>query len=396
MRLTYLLTIKKRPESLRATIGRLHEITGLPRGKWEIRVVDNRMAGLDLGAIAEEFPCIAALPGKLGLSKMIAACSGEYVIPLIDDIVPAGIPSLVSIVRHIHADRQIGAVTGMATQPDGSACGPFLPSLVRIGSTCFRKGALEKIGDLPPLSGPALDMVLSFKILAAGFRIDRRDDIYFQCCDEAPATEAAADSPDGLNASEVGDLLSVARRYLPEKLSRTYWRDWTRKYGDLAAYARTRKAVRRAILRTRLRALHPKYGGHEPVSAAIVESVFGLREQSTIIGEWARRTNAWRVVLANFSDNLWATYSACRSSGLQMRCVTDNHPAFEDMTYHELPIVPASRAFEGGGIDGAIITASDSSQIESTFRSIRAHFHGPIFKLWQTPRVATHVQSIAA
>jgi hypothetical protein len=395
MRLTYLLTVKNHPESVRATIGRLQEITGLPRGQWEIRIIDNGRPGLDLGAISEEFPGVTSVASKLGLSRAFAACAGEFIIPLIDDLVPAGVPSLVSMVRHIHADRQIGAVAGMATQLDGSASGAFLPTLVRVGTTCFRKSVLGKVGPLPALSGPALDMVLSFKILGAGFRIDRRDDIYFQRCDERPATESEIDDRDGLSAPEVGDLLSVARRYLPEKLGQIYWRDWSRKYGDLAAYARTRKALRRAVLRTRLRALHPKYGGHEPVSAGIVESVFGHREQSSIIGDWARRSNAWRVVLANFSDNLWASYNACRSSGLQMRCVTDNHPAFEDMTYYELPIVPASRAFEGGGIDGAIITASDSSQIESTFRLIRAHFHGPILKLWQTPRVATHA-AIAA
>jgi hypothetical protein len=396
MRLTYLLSVKNRPELLPATIGRLHEITGLPRGQWEVRIIDNGVRGLNLAAIAEEFPGLEGVPGKGGLSRAFATCGGDYIIPLVDDMVPAGVPSLVSMVRHLHADRQIGAVTGMETVADGSARGAFLPTLVKIGTTCFRKSVLEKVGAVPGLSGPALDMVLSFKILAAGFRIDRRDDIYFQRCDEAPALEAEDDQDEGLGADKVGDLLSVARRYLPEKLSQIYWREWVRKYGDLSAHARKRKALRRAILRTRLRALHPKYGGHEPVSARVVESVFGLREQSSMIGEWARRSNAWRVVLVNFSDNLWATYNACRSSGLQMRCVADSHPAFEDMTYHELPIVPASRAFEGGGIDGAIITATDSYQIDATFRLIRAHFHGPILKVWQTPRAATHVRALAA
>jgi hypothetical protein len=128
----------------------------------------------------------------------------------------------------------------------------------------------------------------------------------------------------------------------------------------------------------------------------VIESIFGLRRHAAMIGDWARRGSVWRVTLADFSDNLWATYNACRSSGLQIRCIADNNKAFENLSYRDLPIVTAARAFEGGGIDGVILTGTDPSTIGANFKSVRNHFHGPILRLCQTPREATHAQAVAA
>lgn len=401
MRLSYLLFAKDRPETVRGTIGRLEQITRLPREQWEIQLVDNGICAQDLTAIQEQFPGVRTIRGPRHgraptLSQAIAACSGTYLIPLFDDICPASTQALASFVKHIHADRSIGAVTGTVNLPDGSMHGPALPGLVKLGATCFRKSVLDRIGKIPSLAGSALDYFLSFRILAAGLRIDRREDVLFQSSVEGPIEESDSDSIDGENvpdAAEMVDLLMIARRYLPKKLARIYWRDWSMKYRALAAEAKDKKAAELAIYRARLRSL---VCGHEPVSDEVIESVFGFRQQAAMIGDWARRSSVWRVVLANFSDNIWAVYNACRSSGLQMRCIAEHNLAFEDLKYFDLPIAPASRAFEGGGIDGVIVTASDSSQIEATFRSVRAHFHGPILKLWQTPRAATHAQAMAA
>jgi hypothetical protein len=132
------------------------------------------------------------------------------------------------------------------------------------------------------------------------------------------------------------------------------------------------------------------------MSRESVEDLFEYRRHNTMIGDWARRNSVWRVVLADFSENIWATFNACRSTGLQMRCISDNNPAFDKLVYRDLPIVPAGRAFEGGGIDGVIITTSDPAKIEPTVKQIRNHFHGPILRLSQTVKTATRAQATAA
>jgi hypothetical protein len=134
----------------------------------------------------------------------------------------------------------------------------------------------------------------------------------------------------------------------------------------------------------------------DPVSSEVIETVFGLRRHAAAIGDWARRGSVWRVILADFSDNLWAAYNACRSTGLQMRCLADNNPAYENLAYRDLPIVPPNRAFEGGGIDGVILTTTDPAKLESNFKSLRHHFHGPILRLHHPPKQATHAHPLAA
>ena len=146
----------------------------------------------------------------------------------------------------------------------------------------------------------------------------------------------------------------------------------------------------------RFRSVKQSISPPEPVSPEVVESVFSFRRHAAMIGDWARRGSVWHVILADFSDNIWATFNACRSSGLQMRCIADNDPAFENLSYRDLPIVPANRAFEGGGIDGVILTTTDSTKIEPNFKSLRNHFRGPILRLCQSPRPATHAQAAAA
>jgi hypothetical protein len=246
-----------------------------------------------------------------------------------------------------------------------------------MGATCFRKTILDKIDGIPSFEGSAADYDVTFRLLGTRSSIAHREDIVF-------FSEAAQEDPK-LSAGEIANQLAVARWYLPAKLAAIYWEDWSLRYKALY-----KGAGRVALLRARMQGVKQMLAAPDPVSPEVLETVFGFRSQAASIGDWARRESVWRVVLADFGDNIWATYNACRSSGLQMRCIADNNRAFENLVYRELPIVHTDRAFEGGGIDGVIITSPDALHIDAALRSIRIHFHGPILRLWQTARPATH------
>jgi len=384
-RLSYLLTARHGPATVRDILARLSEITPLPRGQWEICLGDETPANGSAEAIRTEFPNVR-LPAQ---DKPIAACSGQYVIPLDEHSGPADGAALRSLLSHLDSDPTVGAVVGKLMMPDGSTRGPALPSLVKLEASCFRKSVMDRIGGFPAIGGSAADYDLSFRILRAGFRIDRREDIVFhglaKIADEVCPT-----------AADVAEQLAVANRYLPPKLRQIYWQDWATKYRALAAHGGKKRAGHLAVLLARLQSVRQIIFHPDPVGHDVLEAVFAFRTQATMIGAWARRGSVWRVVLADFTDNVWATYNACRSTGLQMRCLADNNPAFENLSYRDLPIVPANRAFEGGGIDGVILTSSEPSRIESNFKSLRNYFHGPILRLHQTPRQATHAQAVAA
>jgi hypothetical protein len=385
MRLSYLLTAPHRPAAVRNILSHLCGITPLPRGQWEICLGSETPANGSAEAIRAEFPNVC-LPAK---DEPIAACSGQYIIPLGEHSGPADGAALRSVLSHLDSDSTIGAVVGKLMMPDGATQGPALPTLVKVAASSFRKSAVDRIGGFPAMGGSAADYDLSFRILGAGFRIDRREDIVFH----GLANPADETSP---TVAEVAEQLAVAHRYLPSKLRQIYWQDWATKYRALAAHGGKKRAGHLAVLLARLRSIRQIISAADPVTQDVLESVFAFRAQATMIGDWARRGSVWRVVLADFTDNVWATYNACRSTGLQMRCLADNNPAFENLSYRDLPIVPASRAFEGGGIDGVILTSSEPSRIESNFKSVRNFFHGPILRIHQTPRQATHVKAVAA
>jgi len=324
-------------------------------------------------------------PDQWEIQSAESACTGKYLLALTENVFPADWSAIAMMMAHLESSPDLAAVVAGA----GPANRPPLPALIRTGATLFRKSVLDRIGGLSRLLRPAADYDLTFRILAAGSRIDHREDIQFQ-----PSTTEVSDKAPGIE--ETACLLAVARKFLPENLAQIYWEDWCARYKALAAHAGQKKARLGAPLLAKWIALRQPLASQEPVPASVVESVLNLRRHAAVIGDWARRSSVWRVILADFSDNIWATYNACRSNGLQMRCIADNHPAFADMKYRDLPIAPANRAFEGGGIDGVILTTTDPIRIETNFKSLRNYFHGPILRLCQGPREATHAQATAA
>jgi hypothetical protein len=385
MQLSYLLMHAKGDKPIRGTLERLCEITGLLAGEWEICIANESEA--NVAYLRKDFPNTRIVHGN-----GIAACAGKYVIPLVDDVFPAGGFTIASIIAHLDENNQVGAVVGKF---EGQNFVPALPTLVKMGVSGFRKSLLEKVGGFSSVHGEAADYDMTFRILGAGSRIEHRDDILFRPQTDIAPEEASAEEIK-TSPRELTDRLSTLRRYLPDNVSQIYLDDWTTKYKALAIDGSGRFSVDLAMLHARLRSVGMKISSPDPVSSDVFESIFTLRQNAAMIGDWARRGSVWRVILADFSDNLWATYNACRSSGLQMRCIADNHPAYAGVHYRDLPIVPANRAFEGGGIDGVILTSTDPARIEANFKSIRHHFHGPILRLGQGARVATHTQAAAA
>jgi hypothetical protein len=381
MRLTFFLTQTDRQTAIRPTLVRLRELTTLPAEQWEICIASATDSTLEY--IQAEFPGTQIVHGPSP-----AACSGQFVIPLGENNFPADALTVASILSHLDSDPQIGAVAGKFS----AGPLPVLPTLAKIGASAFRKSVLERIGGLSTLSGYAADYDLTFRILSAGHRIDHRPDILFQT---QPETAEENSSP-RQKSREIADLLGIARRFLPENLSQIYWQDWAKKYKALASHAGQKTAGQLAPILDKWNSLRRAVPPPDPVSSEVTETVFGLRRHAAAIGDWARRGSVWRVILADFSDNLWAAYNACRSTGLQMRCLADNNPAYQNLAYRDLPIVPPNRAFEGGGIDGVILTTTDPAKLESNFKSLRHHFHGPILRLHQPSKEATHAQALAA
>jgi glycosyltransferase involved in cell wall biosynthesis len=397
MRLSYILTTRNRRQSALDILRSLSANTPLPSDQWEALCIDNASTDDTAAAVNAQLPNIRLISnrvdkGPAAANQALAECRGRQIIKLRDDAYPLEGSTILSLLSPMDADPAIGAVSGRLMLPDGSAYACPLPSLATPGASCFRKTVLDRIGGFSTLCGDAAEYDLGFRILDAGFRIEQRDEIIFLGQDIAK--DHVVD-PSELRAN-IRDQLTVASRLLPGRVGRIYWHDWWMREKALATRAGQSRAAWAGFFSACMGKLGHLFTAPDAISRQAIEDAFEYRRHATMVGDWARRNSVWRVVLADFSTNIWATFNACRSTGLQMRCISDNNLAFADLVYRDLPIVPANRAFEGGGIDGVIITNSDPAQIEPNFKTIRNHFHGPILRLSQTVRTATRAQATAA
>ncbi len=360
MRLSYMLITRNRRQAAVDILRSLFANTPLPSDQWEAICVDNASMDATAEAVAAELPAVRLIAnrtdrGPAAANQALEECRGRQIIQLSEDAYPADGAAILAMLSPMDSDPAIGAVSGRLMLPDGNAYVGPLPTLATPGASCFRKPVLDRIGGFSKLLGIAGEYDLGFRLINAGFRIEKRDDIIFHSQREV--------KKDVIGPSERRDLvrdhLMVANRHLPGRVRRIYRHDWWMREKALAARAGQSREAWGGFFAAWRGRMGQIFTAPDAISREAIEDVFEYRRHNTMVGDWARRNSVWRVVLADFSENIWATYNACRSTGLQMRCISDNNSAFDKLVYRDLPIVPANRAFEGGGIDGVIITSSD-------------------------------------
>lgn len=402
MKLSYVIISFNRRQRLLETLPRLIRRTPLPQDQWETIVVDNASSDGTAAAVAQQFPQVKLIrnsrnEGMYARNRGIAQSQGQFVVTLDDDSYPANSQAIPAALKFMDAHPKVGAVTGRVVLPDGRQEAAALPSVFIGCAVCFRKSVLDRVGGFRrEFFRQAEEYDLSFRIWGVGMRVERREEILFKHAKTADNTGRPAAV---VQAMDLRNNLIIAQRFLPGELRRIYWEDWEQRYLALARHGGHRAAARKALRsawwwRVRDRVM----GGRMPLSPEAVDSIFGFRDQSAKIGAWARRGNIWRVVLAGLGKNMWASFNGCLSSGLQLRCVADENPAFDGLAYRGLPIVSNRRAFEGGGIDGVVVTNINPAQVEAHAAAVRRVFKGPILKLIEPskPVVVTASKTTAA
>ena len=112
-----------------------------------------------------------------------------------------------------------------------------------------------------------------------------------------------------------------------------------------------------------------------------VEMIFGLESQAQAIATWARQNGVKRVVIADFSKNLYATYQGCDRAGLRVDAIADGEPAFAGMIYRGVPVLEDAAAIRK--IHGVVISNVNPAQIDRVAARVSKVFRGPILRLWQ-------------
>ena len=385
MKLSYVIISHNRRQRLLETLPRLTRRTPLPADQWETIVVDNASADGTADAVAQQFPQVKLIrnsknEGMYARNRGIAQSQGQYVITLDDDSYPADgrtIPTCAGVYGRQACGGSGNGKGRIAGWPPGGAGTAGRLHRMRGLFSQVDPGSRGRIpaGVFPPGGGIRSELPHLGRRIAR--RTSRRHPLQARqnrrrhqpFGGDGPG-DGFAEQSDYRAAFSAGRFAKDLLGGLGAALRGTGAAQWSARGGAQGDALGVVVALRDRVL-----------GGRMPLPPAAIDSIFRFREQSAKIGAWARRENVWRVVLAGFSKNMWASFNGCLSSGLQLRCVADENPAFDGLAYRGLPIVPNRRAFEGGGIDGVVVTTVNPAQVEAHAAAVRRTFKGPILKL---------------
>jgi len=385
VRLTYILITRNRCERLLKTLRYLAQTTPLPEGAYETIVVDNASHDDTVAAVRREFDdvrviALAENEGMPARNHAIRVAAGRYIAFLDDDSYPVG-DTIPAAIRYLYRHTQTAALVGRVVLPNGNLEGPAFPGVTLGGASVVRKAVLDQVGGFATeFFRQAEEYDLSFRIWNAGYKVERFEDLVFRHDKEPGGRSSAA-----IHQLDLRNNLILVERYLPGALRGAYRADWIRRYGTIAIEDGHRDAVRTALREARVWAKREASVGRRTMNAAAVESLFELERQAAALAAWARNLpggKTRRVVIADFSKNIYATYRACRLAGLNVAAVVDARQAFAATCYRGAPILSDADA-QPLRPDGVVLSTVNPAQVDARLAQLRATFKCPILRLWE-------------
>ena len=386
MKLSYVIITRNRRQRLLQTLQRLIDNTPLHADEWETFVVDNASDDDTIAATKAAFPRVnlIALPANQGMparNHAFAAARGQYLFSLDDDSYPDENAVRIAL-AHMAAHPRTAALVARAVLPNGKWEASALPRVMLGGAVVLRRSVIAQIGGFPAeFFRQAEEYDLSFRIWQTGYSVDRCEELIFRH-DKSPGGRSSAMT----HEMDLRNNLILIERYLPRELRRAYRHDWIRRYSTLAAQDGCGAVVGDALREARTWASHERSSGRRTLPPMLIEKLFELEHQGDLLRRWKRQHHIRRVIIADFSKNLFATWRACRLAGLEIAALADNRPAFTNRAHRGMPILPIAGAV-ARGVDGIVLSNINPAQIDDRLAELQAEFAGPILRLWQ-PREA--------
>jgi GT2 family glycosyltransferase len=394
MKISYVIITRNRRQRLLETLRRLEENTPLPPEQWETLVVDNASEDRTIAAVSSAFPRVRTIAlttneGMPARNHAFAVARGQYIFSLDDDSYPA--PGAVEIALNVLSSRpRTAALTARAVLPDGKWEASALPRVTLGGACVLRTSVIQKIGGFPSeFFRQAEEYDLSFRIWQAGYAVERCEELIFRH-DKAAGGRSSAET----HQMDLRNNLILVERYLPRPLRRAYRRDWIRRYAAIARFDSCDAAVSSGLRDARIWAKRERETGRQTLPPFLVEKLFDLERQGDLVRRWKRENAIRRVVIADFSKNLHATWRACQLAGLDVAALADDRPAFAGKSHRGVPILPLANATRLG-MDGIVLSNINPAQIEDLLTKLKAAFSGPILRLWE-PRFRQMPRLLAA
>jgi GT2 family glycosyltransferase len=393
MRLTYVIITWNRCERLLATLKIVIERTPLDRAAFEVFVVDNASTDGTADAVAERFPQVQLIQlrrneGMAARNHAIARAAGEYITILDDDSYPVG-EAVARSMRYMDIHPRTAAVTGRVILPNGRYEASALPGVMIGCATTLRRATIEQVGAFAPeFFRQAEEYDLSFRLAAAGFVVERFEDLEFRHDKHAGGRSSALTV-----RMDLRNNLILAHRYLPPDLRGEYVVDWTQRYRAIGAAHGLGRVARRALWEARAWAMRERWTTHprkRVLDDQALERMFGFEAQAQAVADFAARHRLRRIVIGDLGKNIYATWRACREAGLNVVGVADNTPTFNAMTYRGVAVRSDEVAIDAlSEPDGIILSNVNPARVES--RAAELGKRGlPVLALW-SPRTLRRI-----
>ena len=382
MKLSYVIISRNRCDTLLRTLARLQENTHLSKRSWEVIVVDNASEDGSAEAVARKFRDVRVvrLPENEGMPARnhgFKVARGRYVCMLDDDSYPLGRAVPMSV-AHLERNPRTAAVVGRVELPDGDCEAPALPCVLLGGASVVRKSVLDATtGFSPEFFRQAEEYDLSFRILRLGHRIERFEDVVYRH-DKVPGGRSGALT----HRMDLRNNLILVERYLPKPLRRLYRHDWVRRYTALARHDGQHAAAKKGLYEALVWSRRERTVGRQTLGERTLEEVFGFRAQAAAVAAWKQRQGVKRVAIADLSKNLYTTYAACHSAGLEVVAVLDHRAAFHRQNYRRLPVVdyPSLTDLK---CDGVVVSNINPAQVAERAERVKQAGGATVLTLWR-------------
>ncbi|MDB5172685.1 MAG: putative glycosyltransferase [Phycisphaerales bacterium] len=382
MKLSYVIVTRNRRDTLLRTLGLLEQNTRLPRHQWEVFVVDNASEDGTAEALARHYreATVISLPENEGVparNHALGPATGRFIVFLDDDSYPLD-DAIPRSLTYLSRRPKTAAIVARVILPDGTAEAPAMPAITLGGASVLRRDAVMQVGGFAPeFFRQAEEYDMSFKLLRAGYRIERFEDIRFGH-DKVAAGRSSALT----RRMDLRNNLILVERYLPKSMRRAYRHDWMRRYAALGSHEGHHDAIASAVREARIWARREATVGRRPLDPETLEAVFQWDSQAKAVATWAQAKNIRRVAIADVGKNIYATWNACRRANLDVAAVLENGPAFSGSTYRGIPVVTDAAA-GAHAFDGIVLANINPAHVDGRARELAARFPAPVLRLWE-------------
>lgn len=405
MELSYVIVSHNRRDTLLRTLGILARSTPLLADRYETWVVDNGSTDGSPEAVENYFPEVNLIrrdqnEGVWARSVAFEHCRGRYIVLLDDDSYPApaddaegGVGprhTVTASIDYLDQNPRTAAVVGRCVLPTGECEACALPGVMLSGAVCIRREALEDVGGFrKEFFRKAGEYDLSFRLWQAGWSVERFEDIAYRH-DKHPGGRSAALA----FKMDLRNNLILVERFFPPAHRRAYRKDFLARYAAFARHHGHGAALSEAVAEARDWAERERTNGRQTLEPAVLETLLMWGRQKKLVADWADAHGLRRVVIADYSKNLYATWRAAQRSGLTVTAIAENHPALAGRRYRGVDVLPDRDALFGRA-EGVVLSNVSPAQVGPRCEALRRRWAGPLLTLWQ-PRVLFPSQTSTA